>query len=193
MGLMAGRNVALFALAAPIVLTRYAAPLLGSLGRKLGYRGLQEGRPLGKIQYLNWILLILVLVAVVMKAILVYPAKVNEDVFRGTLPVSAVEYLKMVKPDGRLFNTYNWGGYLLWALPEYPVFIDGRTDLYSDEVINQWLQVMRAEPGWKQVLDENGINLILIEKGSFLNRMLLNDPDWTLIYEDEQAVVYERS
>jgi hypothetical protein len=176
MGLMAGRNVALFALAAPVVLTRYAAPLLESLGRKHGYRGLAEQRPLGRSQYLNWLLLILVILAVAMKSSLVFPAKVNEEVFRGTMPIRAVEYLRTVKPEGRLFNTYNWGGYLLWALPEYPVFIDGRTDLYSDEVINQWLQVMRAEPGWKQVLD----------------RVLAHDPSWISVYEDDQAVIFER-
>jgi hypothetical protein len=192
MGLMAGRNVALFALAAPVVLTRYAAPLLESLGRKHGYRGLAEQKPLGRSQYLNWLLLILVLLAVAMKSFLVFPAKVNEEVFRGTMPVSAVEYLRTVKPEGRLFNTYNWGGYLLWALPEYPVFIDGRTDLYSDEVINQWLQVMRAEPGWKQVLEDYEINLILVERESFLDRILAHDSSWISVYEDDQAVIFER-
>jgi hypothetical protein len=72
------------------------------------------------------------------------------------------------------------------------VFIDGRTDLYSDEVINQWLQVMRAEPGWKQVLEDYKVNLILVERESFLDRVLAHDPSWISVYEDDQAVIFER-
>jgi hypothetical protein len=49
-----------------------------------------------------------------------------------------------VPHDERMFNSYNWGGYLLWELPEYPVFIDGRTDLYDDELVEEWLRVVRA-------------------------------------------------
>lgn len=192
MGLMAGRNVALFALAAPIVLTRYAAPLLEELGNKFGYHGLQENKPAGKLQYINWVLLSLVILAVAIKVLLVYPVRVNEEVIQRTMPVGAVEYLKETKPAGRLFNTYNWGGYLLWALPEYPVFIDGRTDLYSDEIISQWLQVMRAETGWEKVLDDYGVNLILIERTSLLSRILAMHPDWNQVYEDELAVIFTR-
>jgi hypothetical protein len=66
--------------------------------------------------------------------------------------LEAVDFLKENHPEGRLFNSYNWGGYLLWALPEYPVFVDGRTDLYNDEIIGQWSQVVRAEEGWQEVL-----------------------------------------
>jgi len=69
-------------------------------------------------------------------------------------------------PPGRLFNSYNWGGYLLWELPEYPVFIDGRTDLYNDELINEWLQVMRGEPGWQEALDRWQVRLVLLEPGA---------------------------
>ncbi len=192
LGLTAGRNVALFALAAPLVLTRYAALLINATGRKIGYRGLGEGKSSGIIQYVNWAILLLVYLVVALKSLSVYPAKVNEEVIRRTMPVGAVEYIKADKPPGRLFNSYNWGGYLLWALPEYPVFIDGRTDLYSDEIISQWLQVMRAEPGWEQILDGYEVNLILVERASLLSRILADNPDWDNVYKDEVAVVYER-
>jgi hypothetical protein len=193
MGLMAGRNIALFALAAPIVLTRHAAPLLDALGRKFGYRRLApDSYGAGKKGYLNWGLLVLIVLAVVIKSISVLPRSVNEAAFRQGLPVGAVEFLQQAKPQGRLFNSYNWGGYLLWALPEYPVFIDGRTDLYMDGVIDQWLQVARAEAGWQQVLHEYGVRLVLIEQGSTLDRVLELDREWEVVYEDDLAVVYQR-
>jgi len=41
-------------------------------------------------------------------------------------PVQAVNYLQKNLPDGQIFSTYNWGGYLDWQLPQKKVFIDGR-------------------------------------------------------------------
>jgi hypothetical protein len=141
---------------------------------------------------LNWVIFSLILLATVLKAFSVYPASVNQEAFQRSLPLGAVEYLQNHRPPGRLFNSYNWGGYLLWALPEYPVFIDGRTDLYSDEVISEWLQVMRAEPGWQAVLENYAVNLILVENDVLLDRLLENDRAWKLHYEDGLAVIYQR-
>ena len=107
------------------------------------------------------------------------------------MPVGAVEYIRQAMLPGRLFNSYNWGGYLLWELPEYPVFIDGRTDLYNDEIINQWLQVVRGESGWLEALDRWEVRLVLLEP-----RMpvvsLLPGQGWWLLYADGTAVVYGR-
>jgi hypothetical protein len=90
-----------------------------------------------------------------------------------------------------LFNSYNWGGYLLWELPQYPVFIDGRTDLYNDEVINQWLKVVRAEPGWQKILDQWGVRLVLLEPGTPILGPL-QDAGWQLLYKDKTAIVFGR-
>lgn len=193
MGFMAGRNIALFALAAPMVLTRHLAPLLETVQRKADIPiSLQlDGRSRGAL-VMNTILLLVLGSAVLLKAALVYPASVNQEFFSETLPVEAVSYLKTEKPAGRLFNPYNWGGYLVWALPEYPVFVDGRTDLYDDEIIQQWLKVSRAEAGWQGVVDEYGIELVLSESGSVLVQTLESQPGWNILYQDSLAVIYQR-
>lgn len=41
-------------------------------------------------------------------------------------PGNAVQYLQKNLPSGQIFSSYNWGGYLLWKLPEKKDFIDGR-------------------------------------------------------------------
>jgi hypothetical protein len=43
-----------------------------------------------------------------------------------TYPDKAVSYVKMHLPQGQVFSTYDWGGYLIWKLPEKKVYIDGR-------------------------------------------------------------------
>lgn len=39
-------------------------------------------------------------------------------------------------------------------LPEYPVFVDGRTDLYNEDLLEEWLQVVRIGGGWQGVLNK---------------------------------------
>lgn len=41
-------------------------------------------------------------------------------------PNSAILYLQKHPTSGQIFSTYNWGGYLIWKLPDKKVFIDGR-------------------------------------------------------------------
>jgi len=51
-----------------------------------------------------------------------FEGMVREWVF----PRGAVEFLERNPLPGRLFHVYAWGGYLLYRLPDRPVFIDGR-------------------------------------------------------------------
>lgn len=192
MSLLAGRNIALFALVAAPIITRHAQPLLEAGARWLNLRNLSRPFPPAVQRALNIVLYGLLAVGIIAKLSLVFPASANEKAFRETLPVDAVQYLREERPAGRLFNSYNWGGYLLWALTEYPVFVDGRTDLYNDEIIGEWLHVVRADPGWEKILERYGVNVVLIEKGSALERVLGLTPGWNLAYQDEKAVIYQR-
>jgi hypothetical protein len=203
MGLLAGRNLALFSLAAALPLARHASTVLESWGRfanqtpvAASWRSRRQDAVQPSIsprmaQLLNLIILIVLALAALLKALTVFPASINETAFEEMLPVEAVETIRDTQPPGRLFNSYNWGGYLLWALPEYPVFVDGRTDLYNDEIISQWLQIMRGEAGWQAALERWDVRLALIEPGMPLAR-LLDEAGWTLLYQDDQAVVYGR-
>ena len=193
LGFLAGRNIALFALVAPAVLTRYAAPMVEDLRLRLGIRDfLGQDRPLTRpVRILNIFILLSLLLVVIIKAVTVYPREINQDHFAEILPLEAVDQIRKEAYPGRLFNTYNWGGYLLWALPEYPVFIDGRTDLYNDEIIQAWLTVVRAEDGWGDILDRWDVDLVLVEPNLPLVDHL-EGAGWQLLHSDPIAVVYGR-
>jgi hypothetical protein len=50
-------------------------------------------------------------------------------------PQQAVAFLRGSDYPRRLFVYYDWGGYAIWKLyPEYRVFVDGRADLYGDDL-----------------------------------------------------------
>jgi hypothetical protein len=50
----------------------------------------------------------------------------------ASYPAAAVQHIKDHHYAGPLFNEYNWGGYLIWALREYPVSMDGRVHVHGD-------------------------------------------------------------
>ncbi len=108
-----------------------------------------------------------------------------------SFPVQAVAWIETNQPPGLLFNSYNWGGYLTWQLPQYPVFIDGRTDLYNDEIIDQWLEVVNMGPGWQETLDRWKIRLVLLEPSQPVVKGL-EAAGWKRYYADSQAVIYGR-
>ena len=64
---------------------------------------------------------------VVQTTIRVKPALGGESFY----PDSAVSYLSQNMPDGEIFSTYGWGGYLVWKLPEKKVYINGWMPLWS--------------------------------------------------------------
>lgn len=94
-------------------------------------------------------------------------------------PAAGVEYLRTTAPEGRLFNEYRWGGYLIAELyPERRVFIDGRADPFGDALIAQYRDTALARPGWQQRLDAWQIDLILVDKEGPLATALRDAPDW---------------
>ena len=132
------------------------------------------------------------LLACLARVLPVLPGAANEAHFRQQLPVAAAQAVAQASPPGRLFNSYNFGGYLVWALRDYPVFVDGRTDLYNDEIISEWLAAMRAEPGWAEILDRRGIGVVLVEPDAPLAAVLEGEAGWEVLYRDALAVVYWR-
>src|SRR5271155_5747827 len=91
---------------------------------------------------------------------------------------------------GRLFNHYDWGGYLIWRLyPSTPVFIDGRADLYGQQLFDQFAETYQFKGAWQQTLQQWSIDTVIVPPDSPLATGLRNSPGWTVSYEDPQAVV----
>ena len=184
MGLMAARNIALFALVAPPVVARHADALIQNLAGVMPLKSSPDAPPKRGQAILNYSLLGLLSLAVLVKLTLIFPQEPNQEHFEETLPVQAIAAIRSEQPPGRLFNSYNYGGYLVWALPEYPVFIDGRTDLYDDEIIDQWLKVMRAEDGWQDVINRWDVHLVMVEPDTPIVERLVQQ-GWKELYRDE--------
>ncbi len=186
-GFLAGRNMPLLAVVAPPIIMRHAQEILERLAPTWGT---QDALPAGRarMRWLNAAVLGLAVVAVALKAQPVLSAQTNEEQVAHTQPVAAVAYLREHPGLGPLLNSYNWGGYLVWALPEYPVFVDGRTDLYDDALLTQYVAAVRSEPQWREVLDQWQIGVVLLEPNMPLVT-LLRELGWQTAEEDELSVV----
>jgi hypothetical protein len=110
-------------------------------------------------------------------------------------PMAAVSHVRANDYPGPLFNDFNWGGYLIWALPEYPVSIDGRTNVYGDARLFTAYRTWEETDAWRDDKDFARANLIVgpVERPELgLVRSLRSRPDWRLVYEDDVSVVFVR-
>jgi hypothetical protein len=120
-------------------------------------------------------------------------------------PTGAVDFLLKHNIEGRIFNTYGLGGYLIWRLaPRQRVFIDGRAlneKVYQDyHRIAYNAEAVNGKSG-EELLKEYGIEVIVMEgfeytSGSpYLLPAALSDPkqtEWKLVYYDDKAMIYMR-
>src|SRR5262249_25640338 len=50
---------------------------------------------------------------------------------------------------GRIFSRFEWGEYLGWSLaPQYKIFMDGRIEIYPDQVWQDFSAITRGRADW---------------------------------------------
>jgi hypothetical protein len=106
-------------------------------------------------------------------------------------PVRAAAVVREREPPGPLFNPFDWGGYLIWALPDHPVAIDGRTNLYGDARLRRSFATWAAD-GWETDPDLAASNLVIGPPDSPLVVALKARPGWAVVYADRTAAVLSR-
>lgn len=101
------------------------------------------------------------------------------------LPPAAIEAIR--QSPGRMFNTYNSGGYLIWFVPERKVFVDSRQDPYPLNLLLATAQAQRSgDPG--TLFDQYHLRSAFIERKWPLARTL-RDLGWVTCYADERWVL----
>lgn len=188
--LRSARNIPMFALvAAPILAREIAGGLRGRAGHGQDAAPGDVRRNLG---FLNLALMLVILATA--GARLVSVAGNQTTVESSHFPAAAVSLIQSQRPPPNIYNSYGWGGYLIWKLyPDYRVYIDGRADVYGDTFIEDYLRIYRAEPGWSEELDNRGVRTALIEPGSPIAIALSESPAWHRVFVDSQSALFERN
>ena len=183
----ASRNISFFAVVATPIVTYH----LNALLIRRGWTLQTVKRPSKLMVRINVLLIVLIAVGAFANLLVVADPEMVADAKAMTLPVGAIEYVNEEQPPGAMFNSYNWGGYIMFHAQDYPVFIDGRTDLYRDFVLD-WVRLTTAGANWREDFETFGINLVIVETNVPLSDALRDEPGWTLAYEDEVSVVFTR-
>lgn len=105
------------------------------------------------------------------------------------MPCKAVEFIKKTKPEGRMLNYYTWGGYLIWNVPEYKVFVDGR--IPGGGIYEEFDKIVHLESSWQEILDKHHVGWILFPRYTRFEGLLLKG-GWKQTYVDSLSVILVR-
>jgi hypothetical protein len=178
--LMARRNIALWALVALPIAAIHADGLVRRLPEPPNFRASfarAAARPW------RWSLaagLILLLSAVaVLEDRTGRPGLMPREFEARIFPRELVAEARAAGVEGRLFNQFLWGGWLLYAWPEQKVFIDGGTDFYGEDLLYDYLSAWTIQPDWRERLEKWQVGWVLVDAGSPLAGVLAHEAGWS--------------
>ncbi len=176
-GLFSGRHIPLFAVLAPPIISRvitWDSARIKSITTRIAL-------------IVNWTLLLVAMVVVSWQFMSVVVQ--DRQLEAAQYPQAALAYIRAQSWETwRVFNTYNWGGYLIWE--GLPVFIDGRADVYGDAFMLEYLTTYHLTSDWRQPLEKYKVDYVLIENRTPLATLLLEAPEWDQVYQDDVAVIF---
>jgi hypothetical protein len=114
--------------------------------------------------------------------------------FEGSrYPIRAVEFIRRNALSGNMYNSYVFGGYLIYSFfpdPRYRVFVDGRAIVGGEDYLVESLKVSELTPEWKKILDRYKVDWMIVETNSILTVFLFERPEWKLVYSDDVASIF---
>ncbi len=108
-------------------------------------------------------------------------------------PVAATEWLAQ-RPElpGQLWADLAYSVYLIDALPQRPVWIDTRFELFPPQQWERYVEISEAAPGWEDALAQDGAKLLLLDAQheARLVKAAGQSAGWKEVYRDERAVIF---
>ena len=112
---------------------------------------------------------------------------------RQANPAGAVAYIRQAGLSGPMLNDYRFGAYLIWAMPQHKVFIDGRGDVFDPTGIlaayGRWA-TLDEDPNL--LLEKYRIRFCLLSTNAPMSHVLPYLAGWRRAYSDDMAAVYVR-
>jgi len=119
------------------------------------------------------------------------------------LPERAFRFVAEQNPPGRIFNSYNEGGFFLWSLGEkYQDYADGRAIPFGPALLDRHDVLLTSSPDsreWEQEVQQYDINTIVVPLGRYDGlqffpnlREFCRSTIWRPVYLDEVSAVFLR-
>ena len=199
--LTAFRNTPLIAFLAPVLVAAYGGPLVGAIPARFGPLRL----PLQAPRYLA------ITAAVAILAVFIQQASVGR-VFQlraaeWKFPATAARFLEENQLDQPMFNSYEFGGYLLWSLwPMQKTFIDGRA--LNESVYRDYRKILynrgrnaEERAALDRLLANYGVGIVVTNAFEYVRGVIYplvltlgdaSNTSWELVFEEGQTLVFAR-
>lgn len=139
------------------------------------------------------IITFVVIVAQLLIDVVAWPPFLEEEAY----PKEAIKYIQEHNHAGNIIALYEWGGYLVWKLPEKKVFIDGRMPSwrwiqdgpqYSNYAFKDHNIILNAKKGYERLLRKYNISYVLVNPSHLSSKIKRAAKK---IYEDKTATLYK--
>lgn len=116
-----------------------------------------------------------------------------------TCPVNASEFIEKISLKTKLFNQHDFGSYLAWRWNgKRKIFYHGFIDdmkFYNSE----YLGINRSVKEFNRIVNKYNFGAFMLTSSEFadppyplLYQILLNSPQWHMVYLDDRAVIFLR-
>jgi hypothetical protein len=112
-------------------------------------------------------------------------------------PAQAAAYLAAHPCQGNLFNDYDYGGYLIWKLPDTPVYIDGRMPSWRDangqKYHDRYTAIITESSARKREFQQYDIKCALVSNdGNFTSFIKdIEGSGWKTVYRANNVLLLE--
>lgn len=99
------------------------------------------------------------------------------------------------KPGVHVWAPQTWGSFLEWAVPDVLVGLDSRVELFPPPVLADADEIAAAGTGWLSTLDIRGVHLLVTPSGPdgvAEAGALQTAPGWKLVYSDDDGTIWAR-
>jgi hypothetical protein len=174
LALSAQRQLAFFVFA--------ATPFVAAGAARIYARVRPNARPLRPLPPAAAAALAVLLVAGALASAIGVPTGPDEHAY----PTGAVAALRT--GSGTLLNEYDWGGYLIYRVPERKVFVDGRLFPFFPVVLREYRDAVELRANWKDVLAKYDVREVLLMPGKPL-AVALREDGWNVRAEGPTFVL----
>jgi len=111
----------------------------------------------------------------------------------AAFPQAAFARLNTFNPQDRVFNSYAYGGYMIWSARSTPTFLDSRTDIFEHHgILADYAKAIDFHDPLA-IFDQYKIRYVFFPKSDPLIYLLTHTRGWKTNFDQGGAVIMERS
>ena len=152
--------------------------------------------PLGSplLRRLNAVVAIAIIVVGVVLLPVWRPIEAGLDAPQGVVGIAppgiTADLADRARPGDRVFNPQPWGSWFEFALPDLPVAIDSRIELFPPDVWDTYENIVAGGDGWATQLRDWGVTIVVVAHRDAAMAARLPGAGWQQVYADADGSVW---